>query len=129
MILLPFPNHHPFFPHPSNSMPQHSSSPSTHSPIPTLHTLSKLANSQTTTHLERSNTVNHTRDNVKLLLGTLVVVTLPLEPDADTARGGLDTAGPDGLVQRGGDTDVLDTHSLLGKGGDGLDGLGGLCRG
>lgn len=65
--------------------------------------------------------------DVKLLLGALVVVSLPLEPDPDPVRGGSDTSGPDGLVKTGGDPDVLDTHRLLGKLDDRLDGLGSPC--
>lgn len=67
-------------------------------------------------------------ENVKLLLGTLVVVPLPLEPDPDPVGRRSNTSGPDSLVETGGDTDVIDTHRLLSKLDDGLDGLGSPCR-
>lgn len=78
--------------------------------------------------LEGGNTLNDRGNNVELLLGTLVVVTLALETDTDAAGRRTDTARPEGLVEAGRDADVLDTHGLLGELLDGLDRLGGLCE-
>jgi hypothetical protein len=91
-----------------------------------VHT-SRPHETRTTTHLEAGDTLNNRSDNVKLLLGSLVVVSLPLESDSDSAGWGFDTSGPDGLVESWGDTDVLDTHRLLGKLDNGLDGFWCLC--
>jgi hypothetical protein len=79
-------------------------------------------------HLEAGNTLDVVSQDVKLLLGTLVVVSLPLQPDPDPVRGRSDTSGPDGLVETGGDSNVLNTHRLLSKLDDRLDGLGSPCR-
>ena len=62
------------------------------------------------THLERGNTLDDAGNNIKLLLGTLIIVSLSLESDSDSSRWGLDTSGPDGLVESRSDSDVLDTH-------------------
>lgn len=78
-------------------------------------------------HLEAGDALDNARNNVKLLLGSLIIVSLPLESDSDSSGWGLDTSGPDGLVESGGDSDVVDTHRLLGELDDRLDGLGGLC--
>jgi hypothetical protein len=86
------------------------------------------ANSGIPTHLEAGHTLHNRGHDVELLLCALVVVTLALETDADPLGRGLDTSGPDGLVEAGGEADVLDAHGLLSKGDDGLDGLGGLCE-
>jgi hypothetical protein len=79
------------------------------------------------THLEAGNTLDNGSENVKLLLGSLVIIPLSLEPDPNSSRGGLDTSGPNGLVESRRDSDILDTHRLLGELLDGLDGVGGLC--
>ena len=76
------------------------------------------------THAEVSDTLDVAGQNVELLLGVLVVVSLPLEPDSDSVGGRSDTSGPDGLVQGRADAHVLDAHRLLSKLDDGLDGLG-----
>lgn len=76
------------------------------------------------THVEAGDTLDVAGQNVKLLLGVLVVVSLPLEPDSDSVGGRSDTSGPDGLVQGRADTHVLDAHRLLSELDDGLDGLG-----
>lgn len=76
--------------------------------------------------LEVGDALNNRGNNVELLLGSLVVVTLALETDTDAAGRRADTTGPEGLVESWGDTDVLDTHVLGGELLDGLDGLGGL---
>jgi hypothetical protein len=90
--------------------------------------ISSLA-SKLSTHLEARHTLHNRGHNVELLLCALVVVTLALETDADPLGGRLDTSGPDGLVEAGGEADVLDAHGLLRKGDNGLDGLGSLCEG
>lgn len=79
------------------------------------------------THLEAGDTLNNASNDVELLLGSLVVVSLPLQPDPDSSGRGSDTSGPDGLVESRRDSDVLDLHGLLRKLDNGLDGLGGLC--
>ena len=61
---------------------------------------------------------------VQLLLGLLIVVTLAGQADADAVLDGLDTLGPDLLVQAGVDTDIGGTHGLLGELLDSLDGMG-----
>jgi len=60
---------------------------------------------------------------VQLLLGLLIIVTLAGQANADAVLDGLNTLGPDLLVQAGVDTDIGGTHGLLGKGLDGLDGV------
>lgn len=76
--------------------------------------------------LEAGDTLNNASDNVQLLLSTLVVVPLPLEPDPDPAGRRSDTSGPDGLVKTGRDTDVVNAHRLLSELDDLLNGLRGL---
>lgn len=76
--------------------------------------------------LEAGDTLNNASDNVQLLLGTLIVVPLPLEPDPDPTGRRSDTSGPDGLVKTGGDTNIVNAHRLLGKLDNLLNGLGGL---
>lgn len=76
------------------------------------------------THVEAGDTLDVAGQNVELLLGVLVVVSLPLEPDSDSVGGRSDTSGPDGLVQGRADAHVLDAHRLLSELNDGLDGLG-----
>lgn len=61
---------------------------------------------------------------VKLLLGTLVVVTLALETHTQSAREVLDTVLPHLLVELGVQTDVLGAHGFLGEGDNLLDGAG-----
>jgi hypothetical protein len=80
------------------------------------------------THLEAGNTLDDGSENVKLLLGTLIIIPLPLEPDPDSSRGRLDTSRPNGLVESWRDTDIVDTHRLLCELLDGLDGVGGLYQ-
>jgi len=83
--------------------------------------------SYATTHLEAGDSLDVVGQNVKLLLGTLIVVSLPLQPDPDSVRGRSNTSGPNGLVETGGDSNVLDAHRLLSKLDNGLDGLGSPC--
>lgn len=80
------------------------------------------------TYLEVGDTLDDTGDDVKLLLCSLVVVSLPLEPDPDSTGRGLDTSRPNGLVQSWADSDILDTHRGLSELLDGLDGLWCLCE-
>ena len=61
---------------------------------------------------------------VKLLLGSLVVVTLALKTHTKTAGEVLDTVLPYLLVELGVETDVLGAHGLLGESDDLLDGAG-----
>jgi len=61
---------------------------------------------------------------VQLLLGILVIVTLTGQADANAVLDGLDTLGPDLLVQGRVQADIRGTHRLLGKVLDGLDGVG-----
>jgi hypothetical protein len=61
---------------------------------------------------------------VQTLLGTLLVVTLAGDADAETEGNALDTSLPDLLVQGGVDADILGAHSLLGESADLLDSTG-----
>lgn len=79
------------------------------------------------TYLEVGDTLDDTGDDVKLLLCSLVIVSLPLEPDPDSTGRGLDTSRPNGLVQSWADSDILDTHRGLSELCDGLDCLWCLC--
>ena len=74
--------------------------------------------------MEVGDTKNRQRLDVKLLLGVLIVVPLPLESHTDPSRQVLDAEFPDLLVELGVDPDVVDAHRLLCKLDDLLDGLG-----
>lgn len=62
--------------------------------------------------------------SVKLLVSVLVFVSLSAQTNTDALGWVSNTLGPNELVDVGGDTDVLGSHSLLGELLDLLDGLG-----
>jgi hypothetical protein len=62
---------------------------------------------------------------VKLFLGIFVIVTLTGDTDTDTVVSVLNTTSPQSLVQRGIDTDIGGTHSLLSELLDSLDSMRG----
>lgn len=78
-------------------------------------------------HLEASHPLHNMRQNKQLFLRPLIIIPLPLQPDPDPVWWASDTSRPDGLVQGGGDTNVLDLHGFLGEFDDGFDGAGGSC--
>lgn len=57
----------------------------------------------------------------KLLLSTLLVVSLSRDADSDSVRNALDTTLPELLVQLGVESNIRSTELLLGKVLDGLD--------
>jgi hypothetical protein len=62
--------------------------------------------------------------SVELFLGVFRVGSLSGQSNAESVRHRFDAFGPNGLVQRGVQTNVRGSHVLLGKGLDRLDGFG-----
>ena len=62
---------------------------------------------------------------VKLLLGTLLVVTLTGDANTEAERNALDTRLPDLLVELGVEADIVGAHSLRSESTDLLDSPGG----
>ncbi len=63
-------------------------------------------------------------ESVEFLLGILRVIASSRETNAESVWNAFNAAGPEGLVERGIETDVRGAHVFLGKGPDDLDSLG-----